>query len=183
MKRFSGLLRNARMRVALISLLTLVACASEAGAPGVEGKSTPSPAPTSKEKEPTVKKTEAEWKAALPPMTFHVLREKGTERAFTGALWDDHAPGTYVCAGCGALLFKSTEKFESGCGWPSFSKAAESSNIIESVDFLLGYPRTELTCAKCGGHLGHVFKDGPPPTGLRYCINSAAMVKVPSTQQ
>ncbi len=125
-----------------------------------------------------MKKTEAEWKAALPPMTFHVLREKGTERAFTGEFWNDHAPGTYVCAGCGAVLFKSSEKFESGCGWPSFSSAAEKGAVVETPDFTAGMVRTEITCAKCGGHLGHVFNDGPAPTGLRYCINSASLKKV-----
>ena len=136
-------------------------------------------APTTKGQEPTVKKTEAEWKELLSGAQFHVLREKGSERAFTGEFWNDHKPGTYVCAGCGAVLFKSTEKFESGCGWPSFFKPAEASNIVERPDYTAGMVRTEIVCAKCGGHLGHVFEDGPPPTGLRYCVNSASMKKLP----
>ncbi len=126
----------------------------------------------------TVKKTEDEWKKELSPQAFHVLREKGTERAFTGALWDDHAAGTYVCGGCGQVLFRSDEKFESGTGWPSFWKPATTDAVSEHSDVAYGMVRTEVTCSKCGGHLGHVFDDGPKPTGLRYCINSVSLKKV-----
>jgi peptide-methionine (R)-S-oxide reductase len=122
-----------------------------------------------------VEKPEAEWKKELSPTQYAVLREKGTERAFTGELWDHHETGTYQCAGCGAELFESDAKFDSGCGWPSFSAPKEAKGIDEERDGTHGMLRTEVLCSKCGGHLGHVFDDGPKPTGLRYCINSASL--------
>jgi peptide-methionine (R)-S-oxide reductase len=122
-----------------------------------------------------VEKGDAEWRAELTPEQYAILRRKGTERAFTGVYWDTKIPGVYRCAGCGHELFDSEAKFDSGCGWPSFDRPISQSGIDEQTDTSHGMIRTEVTCSRCGGHLGHVFPDGPPTTGLRYCINSAAI--------
>lgn len=127
------------------------------------------------EMEKKILKTEDEWKKTLTPEQYRILREKGTERAFTGEYWNNFEEGIYKCAGCGEVLFNSETKFESGCGWPSFYQPADSSIIKEQDDFSFAMHRVEVLCNKCGGHLGHVFEDGPNPTGLRYCINSAAL--------
>ena len=123
--------------------------------------------------------SEEEWKQRLSPEEYRVMREHGTERPWAGCFVGTKEPGTYVCAGCGHPLFKSGEKFESGSGWPSFTRPVSDDAVVEHEDRSYAMVRTEVRCARCGSHLGHVFPDGPPPTGLRYCINSVSMKHVP----
>lgn len=122
-----------------------------------------------------VTKSEAEWRQCLTPEQFQVLRQQGTERAFTGAYWDSHEPARYLCAGCGQELFASDDKYDSGSGWPSFTSPTAPQAVETVTDRSHGMVRTEVRCSRCGGHLGHVFPDGPGPNGLRYCINSVAL--------
>ena len=164
-----------------LSLLCLLA-AAPAAHPAPAAPAAPPAAPRT-EIPPVgskVERTDAEWKEALTPQQYDVLRKKGTERAFSGALWDEHRAGIFSCAGCGAPLFSSKAKFDSGTGWPSFYEPVEDGRVATSVDKSWFSTRTEVHCARCGGHLGHVFDDGPKPTGLRYCMNSAALTFTPS---
>ena len=162
--------------ILLSSALALTACAQRP-APSVKADGNPthidlSQYPKASDK---VNKSRAEWKAQLSPESFDVLRDEGTERPFTGKLLKEHEDGIFTCAGCGNPLFSSSTKFESGTGWPSFWAPIEPDRVIEKSDNTLGETRTEILCARCGGHLGHVFDDGPKPTGLRYCMNSIAL--------
>jgi len=149
-------------------VITLALALSIAGMP-------PAGQAAKEEKVEKITKTDEEWKKLLTSEQYRVLRKEGTEIAFTGKYWDNHAAGTYVCAACGLELFSSDTKFESGTGWPSFWAPIAKNHVKEIVDRTLGMERVEVECARCGGHLGHVFDDGPKPTGLRYCMNSVSM--------
>jgi peptide-methionine (R)-S-oxide reductase len=162
------------MRVAavqIILLLLLAGCRPEA--PGAADP--PEGGRSMSSKVETVHHTDAEWMKELTPEQYHVLREKGTEAAFTGKYWNNHEPGVYRCAGCGQELFRSDEKFDSGTGWPSFWDVVAKGRVKIVGDHSHGMERDEVVCSRCGGHLGHVFDDGPKPTGLRYCINSVSL--------
>ena len=166
-----------KFAVTLIALALFGALALVAAAPVPKAEKKGSTAVIEK-----VVKTEDEWKKVLTPEQFNVLRKEGTERAFTSPLNHNHEKGVYVCAACGLPLFSSDTKFDSGTGWPSFWAPIDPAHIITKSDRSFFQIRTEVLCARCGGHLGHVFEDGPKPTGLRYCINGVAMKFIPATK-
>jgi len=166
------------------SLFALAACTVSGGTSRAASKGPREPAikglpAESKTIEP-VHLSDAEWKKRLDPQAYYVLREQGTDRAFTGDLWDNHDKGDYLCAGCGLLLFHSADKFASGTGWPSFTRPAAKNRVKVAEDDSFGMTRNEVRCARCGGHQGHVFPDGPPPTGKRWCIDSSSLIFRPT---
>lgn len=170
--------------IAGLSILALAVGCSANGqtTPTASADKEPARASASTTKKERVVKTEAEWRKILSPTQYRILREKGTERAFTGEYYKTKTKGTYVCAGCGQALFHSDHKYESGSGWPSFFKPIEDDHVDTESDRTFGMVRTEILCSKCGGHLGHVFEDGPRPTGLRYCVNSASLALKPADE-
>jgi peptide-methionine (R)-S-oxide reductase len=169
----------------IVAVAFSAACARAAAEKGEKGTTAVKPVATTANETTAngiqkIVKTEDEWKKLLTPEQFKVLRKEGTERAFTGELWDNHRKGTYVCAACDLPLFSSETKFESGTGWPSFWQPINPHNVETREDNSFFATRTEVHCARCGGHLGHVFTDGPRPTGLRYCMNSVSLKFVPA---
>jgi len=159
----------------LLIVFLLSACGLASGGPGAAPAPVESGEMGARAASFEVTKTDAEWREVLTDEEYRILRRGGTERAFTGKYWDNHAHGVYRCAGCGRLLFTSEHKYDSGTGWPSYWQPADAHAVVTLVDTSHGMVRNEVVCGRCGGHLGHVFRDGPPPTGLRYCINGNAM--------
>ncbi len=165
-----------RRTALLLALGTLAVAATTVAMPPATAGDAPVKTTTAQKSELTPgAMSEADWQAILTDHEYYVLRKKGTERAFTGEFWDHSDDGVYVCGGCGDPLFSSDHKFKSGTGWPSFTQAVEEGRVTTLVDSTLGMRRVEILCANCGGHLGHVFPDGPEPTGERYCVNSASL--------
>jgi len=163
---------------AALLLSALTACAQRPTMPTVDGNPSHFDLSSFPKVSDKVVKSDAEWRAALPVDAYDVLRNEGTERPFTGKLLNEHEHGIFTCAACGNPLFSSDTKFESGTGWPSFWAPIDTSRVIQKSDNAFGMSRTEIVCARCGSHLGHVFDDGPQPTGLRYCMNSVALAFV-----
>jgi len=166
--------------LALLALALFALACDRSNVSAADAKAGIKPAATQDASVGRVEKSDAEWKKQLTADQYHVLREKGTERAGSGEYVNNHEKGTYVCAACGLELFASDTKFESGTGWPSFWRPIAPSHVKEITDRSYGSVRTEVTCARCDGHLGHVFDDGPKPTGLRYCMNSVSLKFVPA---